>query len=417
MVGASRISRVIACLTAGAAFAVAVQVAQAQQPARAPSGPPIKIGLIAELTGALSFYGLETNRTAALLVNQINASGGMLGRPVELLARDSKTTVADAVRHARDLLFTENVDFLMHSINSGECIALGNAAKQAKKILLSNCANDDFTGKDGNEYVFRLPNITTRTQGYAAAEYAFANFKSRGNRYYTIASDFAFGRLVVAAFKERTLALNPKAQFIGEAWPKINQDSYTSFITALVEAKPDVVFFAWGIGIPFWQQSGPYELPKKFAMVSSYWGGADEMRVLPRESVPVGAVLGGFPWYAIKNAVNTGFVEAYNKAYGKPPPTPAYFEHVSMQALRLAVEKAKTIETQAVIKALEGMQFESIVGPVTIRPFEHQGTTPHWTGKAAWDESRKMGVLSEIIQLPTDKFLRSEDEIRKLRPK
>ena len=387
----------------------------AQQPAKPPSGTPIKIGLIAELTGALSFYGIETQRTATLLVKQMNASGGLLGRPVELIVRDSKTTVNDAVRQARDLLFTENVDFLMHSINSAECIAVGNVAKQAKKILLSNCANDDFTGKDGNEYVFRLPNITTRTQGYAAAEYAYANFKNRGNRYYTIASDFAFGRLATAAFKERTLQLNPKAQFISEAWPKVNEESYASFITAMIEAKPDVVFFAFGIGIPFWQQSGPYELPKKFAMVSSYWGGADEMRVLPKESVPTGAVLGGFPYYAIKSPLNKPFVDAYIKDYGKAPPTPAYFEHVSMQALRLGVEKAKTIETQAVIKALQGMQFESIVGPVTIRPFEHQGTTPHWTGKAAWDESRKMGVLTDIIQLPTDKFLRSEAEIKKLR--
>jgi branched-chain amino acid transport system substrate-binding protein len=150
-------------------------------------------------------------------------------------------------------------------------------------------------------------------------------------------------------------------------------------------------------------------------MVSSYWGGADEMRVLPKEAVPTGAVLGGFPYYAIKNSLNTAFVAAYNKDYGKAPPTPAYFEYVSMQALRLAVEKAKTTETQAVIKALEGMQFESVVGPVTIRPFEHQGTTPHWTGQAAWDESQKMGVLRQIIQLPTDKFLRSEADIKKLR--
>jgi branched-chain amino acid transport system substrate-binding protein len=330
----------------------------------------------------------------------------MLRRPVGLIVRDGKTTVTDAAPRARSAVTGTSTSELAST--AAHCA--GQRRQAGEEILLSNCASDDFTGKDGNN-IFRLPNITTRTQGYAAAEYAFANFKSRGNRYYTIASDFAFGRLAVAAFKERTLQLNPKAQFIGEAWPKINQDSYSSFITAMVEAKPDVVFFAWGIGIPFWQQSGPYELPKKFAMVSSYWGGADEMRVLPKESVPVGAVLGGFPWYAINNTVNTAFVNAYTKEFGKAPPTPAYFQHVSMQALRLAVEKAKTTETPAVIKALEGMQFESIVGPVSIRPVEHQGTTPHWTGKAAWDESRKMGVLSEIIRLPTDKFLRSEAEI------
>src|SRR6185312_6707036 len=101
--------------------------------AQTPSGPPIRIGLIAELSGPLGFYGAETNRAAELVVKQINASGGLLGRPIELIARDSKTTVNEAVRHARDLLLTENVDFLLHSISSAECIGVSSIAKQAKK--------------------------------------------------------------------------------------------------------------------------------------------------------------------------------------------------------------------------------------------------------------------------------------------
>src|SRR5512146_2260184 len=109
MIHGSTLSRVLAVLALSAVLAA---TAMAQQPARPPSGTPIKIGLIAELTGALSFYGIETQRTATLLVKQMNASGGLLGRPVELIVRDSKTTVNDAVRQARDLLFTENVDFL-----------------------------------------------------------------------------------------------------------------------------------------------------------------------------------------------------------------------------------------------------------------------------------------------------------------
>jgi branched-chain amino acid transport system substrate-binding protein len=401
-------------LLAGLAFAV---LTLGSAGAQTPSGQPIRIGLIAELSGPLGFYGAETNRAAELIIKQINAAGGLLGRPVELITRDSKTTVNEAVRHARDLLLTENVDFLMHSINSAECIGVSSVAKQAKKILLSNCANDDFTGKDGNDYAFRVPNITTRTQGYAGAEYIHKNLMSRGNRYYTIAADFAFGRLTVARFKERMKALNPKAEFIGEAWPKINESDYTSFITAMIEAKPDVVFFSWAVGIPFWQQSAPFDLPKKFAMVSSYWGGSDELQVLPKAAIPTGAVMGGFPYYAIEAPANKEFVEEFKKAYGKPPRTPTYFEYVSMQALKLAVEKAKSTDTDKVRKELSGMQFDSVVGPVTIRAIDHQGTTPHWTGQAAWDDNLNMGVLTNIIKLPTDDFLPTEAEIKAIRPK
>ena len=397
-----------------ATLAVAIAAAASAQ-AQQPSGKPIKIGLIAEQSGPLGFYGLETTRAARVGVDQINASGGLLGRPVELIVRDSKTQVNEAVRHARDLLLTEEVDFLMHSISSAECVAVGNVAKQAKKIVFSSCANDDFTGKEGHEYAFRIPNITSRTQGYAAAAYAHDHLGSRGNRYYTIAQDFAFGRGVVANFKERIKELNPKAEFVGEGWPKMNEAAYTSFITAMTEAKPDVVFFAWAIGIPFWQQSAPFGLPAKFAMVSSYWGGSDELQALPKESIPTGAVMGGFPWYAIDNPANKAFVDAYRAANSKPPLTAAYMNYISLQALRLGVEKAKTTSTPAVIQALEGMQYDSVVGPVTIRPFDHQGTTPHWTGKAAWDPKLNMGVLAEIIKLPTDKFLPTEAEIKAAR--
>jgi branched-chain amino acid transport system substrate-binding protein len=407
------LSSVIALLFAhlvagGAAFAAGPE-------SKAPTGKPIKIGVVAELSGPLGFWGLETSRAATLVAKEINASGGLLNRPIEIIVRDSKTTVNDAVRQGRDLLFNENVDFLMHSIDSAECVALGTVAKQAKKILFSNCATENFTAKNGNAYVFRVPNITTRTQGYAAAEYVHTKFQQRGHRYYTIASDFAFGRGAVAAFKEKIRSLDPKAEFIGEAWPKVNEASYASFIGAMTEAKPDVVFFAWGIGIPFWQQSAGLGLPQKFAMVSSYWAGSDELQVLPKKAVPVGAVMGGFPWYAINDPKNAAFVEGYRKAYGKAPPTPAYFQFISMQALVAAVNKAKTIDTPAVIKALEGLKFNSVVGPVTIRPFDHQGTTPFWTGKAAWDESRKMGVLTDIIKWPTDEFLPTEAQVMKMR--
>jgi branched-chain amino acid transport system substrate-binding protein len=397
----------------GAAAVAALGGAAAQ--AQTPSGTPITIGLIAEQSGPLGFYGQETTRAANIMVEQINASGGLLGRPVKLIIRDSKTTVNEAVRHARDLLVTENVDFLFHGINSAECVAVGNIAKQYKKVMFSNCANDDYTGKSGGKYLFRIPNITARTQGYAGAEYIRQKLPDAGNRYYVIAHDFAFGRNTVDNFKQRIKQLNPKAEFVGEAWPKLNEASYAAFITAMIDAKPDVVFYSWGFGIPFWQQSGPFDLLKKFPMVSSYWGGSDDLQALPKEAIPTGAVMGGFPWYAIEDATNTTFVDAYRKAHGKPPFTAAYMMVLSMQGFRAGIEKAKSVDPDAVIAALEGLEFDSVVGRIAIRPFDHQGTTPLWTGKAAWDESRKTGVLTEIVKLPTAAFLPTEEEIRQMR--
>ena len=383
--------------------------------AQAPSGKPIVLGMIAEQSGPIGFYGQETTRSAETFVKQVNAAGGLLGRPLRLIVRDSKSTVNEAVRQARDLALTENVDFLLHSINSAECVAVGNVAKQAKKILFSACGNDDFTTKSGGRYIFRVPNITARTQGYAAADYARQHLGSAGNRYYLIAHDFAFGRTAVDNFKDKMKQDSPKTEFIGEAWPKLNEAAYAPFISAMIDANPDVVFYSWGFGLPFWQQSASFDLQKRFPMISSYWGGSDELQALPQGSIPTGAVMGGLPWYAIDSDVNRAFVENFRKDHDKPPFTSAYLVLLNFQALKAGVEKAKSIDPEKVVDALEGLEFDSIVGPVRIRPFDHQGTTPLWTGKAAWDDKLKTGVLKDIVKLQTESYLPSEDEVKQSR--
>ncbi|HEY8580498.1 MAG TPA: ABC transporter substrate-binding protein [Beijerinckiaceae bacterium] len=383
--------------------------------AQAPAGKPITLGMIAEQSGPLGYYGQETARSAQIFVDQVNAAGGVLGRPLRLVVRDSKTAVNEAVRQARDLAFTENVDFLVHSFNSAECVGVGNIAKQAKKILFSACANDDFTMKAGGRYIFRVPNITARTQGYAAADYAAQHLAGKGTRYYTIAHDFAFGRGVVDNFKERIKEKMPKVEFIGEAWPKLNEQAYAPFVTAMLNAKPDVVFYSWGFGVPYWQQAAPFDVLSQVPMVSSYWGGSDDLQIVPKNSVPTGAIMGGLPWYAIEGKANEDFVERFRKAHDKPPLTAAYLVLMNLQALKAGIEKAGVVDTEKVVDALEGLEFDSVIGRITIRPFDHQGAAPLWTGRAAWDETRKIGVLTEIVKLPTDLYLPSEEDVKKAR--
>lgn len=383
--------------------------------AQTPAGKPITIGMIAEQSGALGFYGQETTRSAQIFVDQLNASGGLLGRPVQLIVRDSKTAVNEAVRQARDLALTENVDFLVHSFNSAECVGVANIAKQAKKILFSACANDDFTMRAGGRYIFRVPNITARTQGYAAADYAAQQLSEKGTRYYTIAHDFAFGRGVVDNFRERIKQKMPKVEFVGEAWPKLNEQSYAPFVTAMLNAKADVIFYSWGFGVPYWQQAAPFDVLSKVPMVSSYWAGSDDLQIVPKNSVPTGAIMGGLPWYAIEGKANEEFVARFRKAHDKPPLTAAYLVLMNLEALKAGIEKAGVVDTEKVADALEGLEFESVIGPIKIRAFDHQGTAPLWTGRAAWDEERKIGVLTEIVKLPTDLYLPSEDEVKKAR--
>ncbi len=377
---------------------------------------PITFGVIAEQSGPLSALGSETARAAVVIADQLNRAGGIIGRPVRLIVRDSKSTVNEAVRQARDLIHTENVDFLIHSISSAECIGVGGVATQAGKIVFSSCGHDDFTGKDGSRYTFRVPNITARTQALAAGDYILTTLKPTGRRFYTIAQDFAFPRGSVASFKAYMNAKMPDVQWIGENWPKMAEPSYASFITAIIEAKPDVIFYSFGVALPFFQQSAAYELSKRFPLISSYWGGSDEIQRMTKEAIPTGALMGGYPWYAIEGKENEQFIKDYRAASGGAPPfTPAYFQHMNMQALKLGIEKAGSIEADKVIAALEGMKYDSIIGSITIRPFDHQGVTPFWMGKAVWDDKLNLGVIRDVVKYDTGPYLPSEDEIKKAR--
>jgi branched-chain amino acid transport system substrate-binding protein len=147
----------------------------------------------------------------------------------------------------------------MHSINSAECVAIANVAKETKTIMFRACANNNFLIK-GGQNTFRVPNIVIHTQGHAVADFVLDTLKHKGKRYFTFANDCAYGRLVVAAFKMRILERQPDAQFVGERGPNATENDPTPDITAILSAKPDIVFTALGVGVPFWQRSAPFGL-------------------------------------------------------------------------------------------------------------------------------------------------------------
>jgi len=79
---------------------------------------PIKIGLIAELTGPLSFMGVANANLTTMLVDDINAKGGLLGRPVELVIEDGETLESVAKAKAAKLVDVDKVDVVVGGIYS-----------------------------------------------------------------------------------------------------------------------------------------------------------------------------------------------------------------------------------------------------------------------------------------------------------
>jgi branched-chain amino acid transport system substrate-binding protein len=173
--------------------------AAANLPFAASAADSIKIGFPIPLSGFAAAYGTPILKGAEMVVEEINAKGGVLGRKLELLVRDSKANADEAVRVARELIIKDNVDFLVGTLTSAEAPAVSTVAKENKIILIAP-ASETMMLTDAahiHPYIFRIA-TNTDIEGLGGAT-EMARWKDV-KTVATISPDYAYGRDVEAAF-------------------------------------------------------------------------------------------------------------------------------------------------------------------------------------------------------------------------
>jgi branched-chain amino acid transport system substrate-binding protein len=135
-----------------AALALAV-VAFATQAADA---PPIKVGALLAVTGPASFLGAPEARTLEMLAEQLNAKGGIGGRKIQLIIKDTAASPEKAVSFAKQLIEEEKVFAIIGPSTSGETMQVKAIAEEGKTILLS-CAAAEVIVNPVARYVFKTP--------------------------------------------------------------------------------------------------------------------------------------------------------------------------------------------------------------------------------------------------------------------
>ena len=227
-------------------------------PAAASAADTIKIGYPMPLSGPASVYGVPVTKGAEMAVKEINDNGGVLGRKLELLSRDSKASADEAVRLARELIIKNNVDFLSGTLTSAEAPAVSTIAKENKIVFMAPTSKTIQLTSPANlhPYIFRLASNTDidgRTGASIVA--AWKDVK----RVATIAPDYAYGRDAVAAFVDYIKKARPDIEIVDQQWPKLGQSDFTPFITAQMAKKPDAVFcdFFGGDFVTLVKQAAP----------------------------------------------------------------------------------------------------------------------------------------------------------------
>src|SRR6266498_5798020 len=214
-------------------------------PMAADAQKPIKVGMPMPLSGPPALFGEPASKGAQMFVDEINAKGGVLGRKLELIARDSKGDANEAVRQARELILKDNVDFLVGTLTSAEGPAVSTIAKDNKIVFIAPIPKTDQLTAPANlhPYVFRTASNTT-IEGRTAAEIVA---KWGLKPIATISPDYAYGQDVTKAFVEHLKKIKADVEIVDQQWPKLGEADYTPFINAQMGKKPDAVFSSlWG---------------------------------------------------------------------------------------------------------------------------------------------------------------------------
>src|SRR5687768_15501511 len=181
---------------------------------RAYAQNPIKIGLPAALSGSNAQYGLQAKRACELYGKEINAKGGVLGRPLEFIYEDTGGDPATAVRKAQKLVEKDGVKILTGTTLSSEALAVSAKCPEWKVIFMSTINGaGSLTTKSFHRYFFRVN--TSGPMGARAVSLYLA--ESPMKRFFGLGSDYAWGRDSVGSFSEQITAA--KKEVVGKDYP------------------------------------------------------------------------------------------------------------------------------------------------------------------------------------------------------
>lgn len=372
---------------------------------------PIRIGEINSYKAQAAF--LEPYRRGMeLAVEQVNAAGGVAGRKIEVVTRDDNANPGDAVRMAEELVSAEKVDLLAGGFLSHIGVALGDFAKQRKVFYLaSEPLTDKIVWQGGNRYTFRLRPSTYMQSAMLAPEAA----KLGKKRWALVYPNYEYGQSAVATFKSLLKAAQPDVEFVNEQATPLGKIDAGAVTQALADAKPDAIFnVLFGADLAKFVREGSTRGLFQSAAVVSLLTGEPEYLDPLKDEAPKGWIVTGYPWYAIPTPEHKAFLDAYQKKYNDYPRLGSVVGYSTIKAIAAGIAKAGSPETEKLVQAFSGLEFDSPLGKAMFRAIDHQSTMGAYVGKTDLKDGK--GVMVDFSYKDGAKFQPSDAEVKKLRP-
>ena len=370
----------------------------------------IKVGIVDCYSGPASTYTNDVRDAFKLEVDKINAAGGILGHKIVFFTRDSKFKVDIGLSAAKELVFRENVDILMGTINSALALAVSDlAAKEKVPFFATFAKSAKITGAKGHRYVFSITENTALV-GKAGAE---GLAKHPYKKYWIAGDDYEYGHAVADGVWENLKKLRPDVELLGQSWWKVGEPDFTPYITAILSAKPDAVIVATGGRdcVPFLKAAKATGFNERMPF---FMHTATELSTLKPLGLdgPEGVIgTSNYFFYYPESEANKQFVAEFKKAYDRVPAVGAVYGLLAAKFFSQAYQKAGKVETEAFIDAVEGLTVDSPVGQVTMRACDHQATLPMFMGVTKKVSGYDFLMATDIVTIPGKEVMPSCEEI------
>ena len=348
-----------------------------------------------------------------LAVDQINESGGIHGKKLEVILRDDGGNQGSAIREAQSLITRDKVDLLAGSFLSHIALALADFAQQKKIFFLAGePLTDKMVWENGNRYTFRLRDSTYMKVSMLLDDAVALNKK----RWALVYPNYEYGQSAIESFKTMMKERQPDVEFVLEQATPLNKIDAGSVVQAIADAKPDAIFnvlFSTDL-TKFVRAGNTRKLFDNVSVVSLLTGEPEYLDPLG-EDTPKGWIVTGYPWYAIDTPEHKAFLEAYQAKFNDYPRLGSIVGYMMVQSLEAGLKKANgETDPETLIEAFKGLELNTPLGPIYYRDIDHQSTMGAYVGRTDVQDGK--GVMVDIRYVDGKDVQPSDEYVRKLRP-
>lgn len=378
-----------------------------------------RLGVLLGLSGSGRVYSKDGIEAIKIAVDEINATGGMLGKhKIKLFIRNTNTKSNVAVREATGLILRDKVDAILGTYSSSNAIAIKPLIHKNKTLLITAISNSENITKDNfSPYVFSVgPNSYMQAAAVAIGVSQLAK-KNSWQTYSTIASNYEWGhstqKNVVELLKQRS----PSLRLISEEWPRLGELNFTSYISNIAKLNPDFVLgvIASLDNVRWIHTANATSFFEKFPYPGSLLSVSELVRqkqILPRGMIGISRA----PFFAhLDNPIMQHFVDTYKKEYNRYPTDWAVLEYDAIYALKQGVDAANSLDNNKIATAMSSLSINTTRGELAFRSIDNQLNCSSYFGIITDTKDYSFPIYSNLQEITGAESMRSPDEIELVR--